>query len=1280
MKKSKLSRIAALLAAGALLVGGMFMSCSSGGDDDDDDNGGGGGTADTSGVTDSLIKIEYTDTPTLASSGNAYIYNGATLVDTISVTGESLYGISSSKGTISEIKVDDQLITVEDNYVVIVPHNNSSGYSLLSPSTTYTVVLDDGLVTGTRASSGDITFTTRSKQTPANNTITVGSSDSANFYTLQGALNYIRASESTGSWTINVEEGKYHELLFYYGSATVTIAGPASDSYGDKAYVYWRNNQHMGNSQRSRQSFIWQGGDLTIKNMTFENTSNRTVEGNTNVQAETLYFDCKSDLVVYNSSFISYQDTLLLGNNGGRAWFYKDYISGDVDFIWGYADVALFEKCKIVCRADGIKNDAKIFASRTVVDSTAGKGFVLMNSNVEIEDGCAAAYGRSSGADTQASVFNNTFTTDGESASLSTSLWGGASDTRVYEPNGEMAVGYKDYNNTLNGTLVDTSSRLANTADMSVRLYNREYDGRWTILNRQYNTKTEAYETKSSIWDISAYETEFSASEDTSKENIYVEPVYTKNVVGGNTVQLVASTTSSSSLTYTYESSDSTNLASVDENGLVTTVTGADGTVTITATGSNGETDIAQIKVIPTKVDVTSISFDAPESVDAYALSTVTVTFNPTDATIQTLNWEATGDIRIVDPDSKTAVTSLTESSLTSVQIEGIAPGGSGTLTATSTDNTSATAKKTISISSVRDYNVDESVAVQSCDESTGFGILNFQSKVGIWHDLYIEGYYGTSKTAGKISNNGSSEKIQSRYGTIYIPVTASSVIDMACQTYSDSQPFATDFTDAAGNAPTTYEGDEETYKYHYKWELDYTNDTAKIVDGATVKALYDAATVDTSRSWTNHTPDESAKYFAIVIPGGDRYWTHITVTEDSSIHHEAASATLSIANFANASTTLDLNGTATTTQTTTATASDNTTPTVTYSSDNESIATVDSSTGEVTAKAIGVATITATAAHATDENVTKVKTSYSVTVKDTSSSESYSVDFTKVSGVSSTGTYDFGQFSSTGGKYHGTNYGWIWNANGTLTVPVTGSSTITIYNSYNGNGSANTITVSKSDSTATLGATSLSSTAGDHKSAPEELSVTYTAGTGSNATVTFTFGAQQYLSKVAVTSSSYSSTVSANALFDFRTLFSGLPTSGSSSTGSIKATGGEISYTKMYYKDTTHGAYMYNTSTISFTVSGACTIYLGNDSINGTSYTIAAVNSSSADVSSSLSATTVTASTNTLATTTTDLTAEGAAATSFTYNGTDAATITISVTGQESTNYLPAMQVVFSK
>ena len=445
---------------------------------------------------------------------------------------------------------------------------------------------------------------------------------------------------------------------------------------------------------------------------------------------------------------------------------------------------------------------------------------------------------------------------------------------------------------------------------------------------------------------------------------------------------------------------------------------------------------------------------------------------------------------------------------------------------------------------------------------------------------------------------------------------------------------------------------------------------------------LYSVGNTNNASSGTSLTNSVTATLFTAPT-GYPTYTLETAATVQANLPSEVGAGAVTISDAAVSTTandisiayettsyTLDLGGTKIGTNALSITGANASNASVSYASSDTSVATVDASTGEVTAVAIGVATITAT------ESTTAKTATYSLVVKDTTAvKDTYEITLTTAakSTNKTKKNYDFGLFSVTNGAWNDGTHGWVFEDGSTITFRVNGASTITL-GSCNFNSSAT--------STATAAAGTYSESQAVLQSCSSSYTFTYSASDA--ADITITFSGTTYVPYVKVASASYSSTIKASALFDFRTLFSELPTSGSSASGSIKADGGEITYSKMYYKDKTHGAYMYQTSTITFTVSGACTIYLGKDAYNGATYTIAAVNSENASVDSSLSATTIdagiqnTGSAATLASSATDLTATGAAAVSFKYTGTSAATITISVTGGSATNYLPAMQVVF--
>lgn len=61
--------------------------------------------------------------------------------------------------------------------------------------------------------------------------------------------------------------------------------------------------------------------------------------------------------------FLGYQDTI--NPNKNHQYFYKCYITGNVDFIYGSAGMALFEDCDIVFRYNANKNSGYVTAPKS---------------------------------------------------------------------------------------------------------------------------------------------------------------------------------------------------------------------------------------------------------------------------------------------------------------------------------------------------------------------------------------------------------------------------------------------------------------------------------------------------------------------------------------------------------------------------------------------------------------------------------------------------------------------------------------------------------------------------------------------------------------------------------------------------------------------------------------------------------------------------------------------------------------------------------------------------
>ncbi|MBR1715007.1 MAG: Ig-like domain-containing protein [Treponema sp.] len=377
---------------------------------------------------------------------------------------------------------------------------------------------------------------------------------------------------------------------------------------------------------------------------------------------------------------------------------------------------------------------------------------------------------------------------------------------------------------------------------------------------------------------------------------------------------------------------------------------------------------------------------------------------------------------------------------------------------------------------------------------------------------------------------------------------------------------------------------------------------------------------------------------------------------------------------------------------------------TVTWTSSDESVATVSDS-GVVTGVAAGEATITATSTFDTSKSdsitvsVTEVKSAKATWLDNTSASfvgassdesiitvSDAVANTTKTSDSSVTGTYAYnsGKLSGEGVTLTTSDTSparddWY------IEYPITAVKAVTVskvsinwgnpgtgncfaYVTYIDDEGTTVVDDSSVVARSTVNASStfaVNKALAAGKSAKIRISLHGDKGSGSFQTFSGkapTWGA----TAITVLEAVDESLISEDTFFDLRTLFSGLSTSGTASTGTVSK---KLNYTAMYYKDTQHGAWFYKTSTLSFKVSGACTIYLGKDQYNGATYTV-----SDGTNSSELNAT----ASSTLGTSVTSDMSDDSENPSFSYTGSGEATITISVTGSTSQNYLPALQVKF--
>ena len=275
---------------------------------------------------------------------------------------------------------------------------------VLDFGTSYYVTVDES-VCGKAVAAGEWHFTVKTKPS----TLKVAADGSADFCTVQGALNYASTLSKDTEKTVEVGSGTFEEMLFLRDQNNLTIKGVSRDA---TVIRYPSNESWCGGSGASSTSkptlgkavgtpggralfLAEQCDELVLQDLTIENSFNE-LKG----QAETVYFNSGNNshrLTIENCALLSWQDTFL---TKGRVWVHKTLIAGHCDYIWGYPDACLFEECEIRSRAKGYIVQARI-------PSAGSKGFVFLRCNLTAEEGVAdgSMYLARSGGDS--SVYDN---------------------------------------------------------------------------------------------------------------------------------------------------------------------------------------------------------------------------------------------------------------------------------------------------------------------------------------------------------------------------------------------------------------------------------------------------------------------------------------------------------------------------------------------------------------------------------------------------------------------------------------------------------------------------------------------------------------------------------------------------------------------------------------------------------------------------------------------------------------------------------------------------------
>lgn len=321
--------------------------------------------------------------------------------------------------------------------------------------------------------------------------MSVAGGSATTYSTIADALT--AATSASGDCVITLGTGTYSENgLSYSGSNDLKISGLGTAEYGLDVVIIGQGSDTSSEKGRSTLA-IAGSGNIVLENLTIKSSRAETAG---TAQAEVIGTDGTGNLAAYNCSFISGQDTL---RTVAKAWFYKCYIEGDVDFLWmEYTNgvAALYEEC--VIRAIGTRTTKAYFtAPRLGLTSKVGKGLVIYNSTLEAESGLEQLYlGRNPWASSYMSdyyeqvaiVGSKLYLADG--VTLNSDVWASAANGT----SDQKYIGFKtdDYFPAGKyGTRIGSS------------FISEEYAGRENILNRLIVVASKKFQKDvDTYWDI----------------------------------------------------------------------------------------------------------------------------------------------------------------------------------------------------------------------------------------------------------------------------------------------------------------------------------------------------------------------------------------------------------------------------------------------------------------------------------------------------------------------------------------------------------------------------------------------------------------------------------------------------------------------------------------------------------------------------------------------------------------------------------------------------------
>lgn len=204
------------------------------------------------------------------------------------------------------------------------------------------------------------------------------------YRTVQAAVNSV-PSNNKEAVVILVKEGDYTEHLVV-SSPYITLIGEDREKVNINFYDAKEGPAGGDTSLRPSVYVKSSATGFAAENLTFENTYDYLGDGSiSNESADALRVDADKATFV-NVKILGYQDTLQTNTN--HQYFYKCYIGGNIDYIYGTGQT-LFEDCDLVYRYSQNKNAGYITAPKT--DADDAYGYIFNNCRVLAEAGCSGS-------------------------------------------------------------------------------------------------------------------------------------------------------------------------------------------------------------------------------------------------------------------------------------------------------------------------------------------------------------------------------------------------------------------------------------------------------------------------------------------------------------------------------------------------------------------------------------------------------------------------------------------------------------------------------------------------------------------------------------------------------------------------------------------------------------------------------------------------------------------------------------------------------------------------